>query len=311
MKYLIIQLCDSSVSFCYYRTSEKTNLIPLEELDNALVWGIKNGLNIQILFPEYQLPDSYQNLISQYEHTAIRYINDSNPADIYVASCIEEVEPFDNISAPIILHISIADLISSYHLISNLLSKLSRLNIVFDDIQNFTDEMSAPYEDALIYIADKIIELYRQDKMVQLNLITDRVMLSTMNNCNAGIESITLSPNGKFYVCPAFYLSNEKSCGSPQNDILLPNQQLYKIKYAPICRECDAFHCKRCVMLNKQFTFEINTPGHQQCLMSHIERKVSKKLLDEIRHYGTYAPNVSIPQLDYNDPFDKIINQSR
>jgi fructose 1,6-bisphosphatase len=45
--------------------------------------------------------------------------------------------------------------------------------------------------------------------------------------------------------------------------------------------------------------------------MSHIERKVAKKLLDEIRRYGEYAPHVSIPEIDYIDPFDKIVNEKR
>lgn len=30
-----------------------------------------------------------------------------------------------------------------------------------------------------------------------------------MNNCNAGWESVTLAPDAKFYVCPAFYLGND------------------------------------------------------------------------------------------------------
>jgi CXXX repeat peptide maturase len=280
-------------------------------LKDVLIWAIKNGLNIQILFPDYHLPESYQDVISQYEHVAIRHLGASNYADIYVTYSVVEIETSDNISAPIILHTSITDFISNCQDISNILPKLNRLNIVFDDIYAFTDEMSAPYENALTYIADKIIELYRQDKSVQFNLITDRIMLSEMNNCNAGIESITIAPNGQFYVCPAFYISEGKSCGNYQKGVYLANQHLYSLQYAPICRECDAFHCRRCVMLNKQLTFEINTPGHQQCVMAHVERKVSKKLLDEIRRFGTYAPNINIPQLNYNDPFDKILNQSK
>ena len=132
-----------------------------------------------------------------------------------------------------------------------------------------------------------------------------------MNNCNAGVDSITVAPNGNFYICPAFYLSNDRACGNSVDGVNIPNNHLYQIERAPICRECDAYHCRRCVKLNKQLTLEINTPGHQQCVMAHVERKVAKLLLNEIRKYGEYAPNVSIPDIDYNDPFYKIINQRK
>ena len=171
--------------------------------------------------------------------------------------------------------------------------------------------MEHQYEEALTFIANKILLLYKDKIPVQFNLITDRTMLSKMNNCNAGVDSITVSPDGNFYICPAFYLSNESPCGKCESDVVIPNKHLLGIKYAPICRECDAFHCRRCVKLNKDLTLEVNTPSHQQCFMTHIERKVSKKLLAEIRKYGAYAPNISIPDIDYNDPFYKIINKTK
>ena len=52
---------------------------------------------------------------------------------------------------------------------------------------------------------------YVQGGNPQLNLLTDRIMLDRMNNCNAGWESITLASDGKFYVCPAFYLEGEEA----------------------------------------------------------------------------------------------------
>lgn len=35
-------------------------------------------------------------------------------------------------------------------------------------------------------------------------------MLDRMNNCGAGDTTITLAPDGKFYICPAFYLENQE-----------------------------------------------------------------------------------------------------
>lgn len=309
MKYLIIPLCDSAVSFCNYESSETSNLISIDVLELALIWGIKNNLNIQILYPRYELPCCYQTLIDNYEHIEIRYLNNVHGADIWVVNNFSELEQCECIVSPVIVHISISEFLSNYHEIAAILSKVKRLNICFTDVQNFTDNIGALYESALNFLANKIERLYIENNLVQLNLITDRTMLTAMNNCNAGIDSITLAPDGNFYICPAFYLSKDKACGNIKDGVYIPNQRLFAIENAPICRMCDAFHCRRCVHLNKSLTNEVNTPSHQQCVMSHIERRASKILLDSIRSFGQYAPDVDIPQLDYNDPFDKLINQ--
>ena len=310
MKYLIISLCDSSVSFCNYERSETPNLISIDVLESALIWGIKNNLNIQILYPRYELPCSYQTLIDNYEHIEIRYLNKVHNADIWVVNNFSELEQYECIVSPVIVHISISEFLSNYKEIGDILPKVKRLNICFTDVHNFTEDNEAQYECSLNYLAKKIEGLYIAENPIQLNLITDRTMLTQMNNCNAGIESITVAPDGNFYICPAFYLSKNKACGNIKDGVAIPNQRLLAIENAPICRLCDAFHCRRCVHLNKSLTNEVNTPSRQQCIMSHIERRASKILLDSIRSFGQYAPDVDIPQLDYNDPFDKLINQS-
>lgn len=289
----------------------KPNLIQYEVLNEVLMWAVKNGLDIQVLYPDYSLPNSYQSIINQYEHIEIRSLSSSQNSDIWVAQDIAEINSFERISAPIVLRISISDFLTQYKDITDLLHKVSRLNVVFTDVPTFSDDMECEYEKALSYAANVLVNLYLCNIPSQFNLITDRTMLTKMNNCNAGVDAIAVCPDGNFYVCPAFYLSNHKHCGNIRVGINIPNKQLYSINYSPICRQCDAFHCRRCVILNKQLTYEINTPGHQQCLMAHIERRVAKKFLEEIRKYGEYASNVSIPALDYNDPFFKIIKQPR
>ena len=81
-----------------------------------------------------------------------------------------------------------------------------------------------------------------------------------MNNCGAGDTTITLAPDGKFYIRPAFYLTDEVdalgrlnySIGDLQNGMNIKNSQLYKLDYAPLCRQCDAYQCKRCIWLNRK-----------------------------------------------------------
>ena len=142
---------------------------------------------------------------------------------------------------------------------------------------------------------------------IELNILSDRLVLTNMNNCEAGVKHITFAPNGKFYICPGFYFDDENdSIGDLASGINIKNQQLYKLEYAPICRTCDAFQCKRCVYLNRKTTLEVNTPSHEQCVVSHLERNCTKDLLDKARNAIPELAEKEITEIDYLDPFDKI-----
>ncbi|MCM1451555.1 MAG: CXXX repeat peptide maturase [Clostridium sp.] len=309
MKYLIIQLCDSVVSYCHYRTRNTPHLISLSALEDGLLWAIKRNITIHIIYPEYALPEQYVKLLNDYPHIKITSEKGSDGDVIVLQNWGLFNKSEKTYPAPVVLTASYKDFIVQYNLIKENIYRFSRINIIFTDVHSFKDEDVQEYEKALQSLSDTIFELYRNGNNVQLNLITDRMMLSDMNNCNAGIDSIALSPDGNFYLCPAFYCDNADSVGNPTDGLHIDNVHLLQLAYAPICRICDAYNCKRCVWLNKKLTLEINTPSHQQCLMAHIERKIAGKLLDRIREYGAFVANVQIPELDYNDPFEKIIGK--
>ena len=107
-------------------------------------------------------------------------------------------------------------------------------------------------------------------------------------------------------MCPAFYLEADGySVGDLENGPDIKNPQLYQLDHAPICRKCDAFHCRRCAWLNRKTTLEVNTPSHEQCVVAHLERNASRELLASIRTLGVFLPDNEIPEIDYLDPFDK------
>ena len=86
----------------------------------------------------------------------------------------------------------------------------------------------------------------------------------------------------------------------------IKNPQLYKLDHAPICRNCDAYQCKRCVWLNRKTTLEVNTPSHEQCVVAHLERNASSKLLNNIRLHGSFlTEQEEIKEIDYIDPYEK------
>lgn len=188
-----------------------------------------------------------------------------------------------------------------------MLKGIIRLNIVFTDIYKFSEADFDTYSAILERLAEQVKALYINDRTVQLNILTDRMMLDKMNNCNAGWESVTLAPDAKFYVCPAFYLGNDGyAIGDLQKGLDIKNPQLYRIDHAPICKRCDAYQCRRCVWLNRKMTLEINTPSHEQCVISHLERNASQQLLTSIRLAGDFLVGREISTLNYLDPFDNI-----
>ncbi|MBO4599213.1 MAG: CXXX repeat peptide maturase, partial [Bacteroidales bacterium] len=185
--------------------------------------------------------------------------------------------------------------------IANLIKHVQRLNVVITDMETFTDEDLKRYNTLLDQWAAVLKDEYFKGRTPQLNLLTDRMMLAYPNHCNAGVENITLAPNGKYYICPAFHYSNPEESIDPQD---IKNPQLYRLDHAPLCRHCDAYHCRRCVWLNRKTTLEVNTPSHEQCVVAHTERNAARKLLSAIREHTTFMPEVEIKEINYTDPFE-------
>ena len=64
IKYLIILLDDTSTSFCHYdNTRSVRKLISLDTLKKAILWGVKENVIFQFLFPSYELPKEYLEII--------------------------------------------------------------------------------------------------------------------------------------------------------------------------------------------------------------------------------------------------------
>ena len=72
LQYLIIQLCDTSTSFCHY-TNDKTKakLISLSNLKLGIKFAMKQNLMIQFLYPDYDIPEEYKTVINSIDHSDI------------------------------------------------------------------------------------------------------------------------------------------------------------------------------------------------------------------------------------------------
>lgn len=328
VEYLVILLDNTSVSYCHYPNDKvQHNLIPVEILKKGIMYAMLENLTIQFVYPEYALPNEYNDVIETIDHCKIvpSTFEDKSlrkDADVIVFNDWIGLDVFHFTSSQsYILRTSKTDFFDRYLFLNGVLEKAGRLNVVLTDIETFSEDDFDKYQKILVTLSKKIEKLFVQGKSPQLNLLTDRMLLSEMNNCNAGVSNITLAPDGNFYVCPAFYNlpvvdGNEKtlddvcqkrfSIGSLHDGLDIKNFQLYRLDHAPICRNCDAFQCKRCIWLNRKTTNEVNTPSHEQCVVAHLERNASRDLLLNIRKYGAFLPDKEITEIDYLDPFDNL-----
>lgn len=305
LKYLLIQLCDSSPSFCHYPdgSNNRPKLIPLDDLNKGIIWALKRNLAIQYIRPAYQLPEEYEKAIAVCEHYDIAPIRTAKDNDICVAEFPTDGKFIDG--RVVTTRMSIDTIIGSTDLIAEWLMRAKRLNIAITDYECLNKTREEAYRETLEKLAELTIEEFRNGHEVSCNLLTDRMSLRSMNNCNAGIESVTLAPDGKLYICPAFYTSRE-SIGLPDKDLNIENARLLTIQYAPVCRICDSFHCRRCVWLNRRHTLELNTPGHEQCVASHIERNISARAARRLADIGLFPVERVFEESACLDPFYKL-----
>ena len=324
LKYLIILLDDTSVAYCHANNPlNGRRLIPIETLKKGILFGMKQNLMIQYIFPDYALPEEYASVIESIDNVKIYPFGkrpqeefvDAKTTVVEVANCVPDTLQAKNI----MICLTFVEMLEQKNAIKRLFADGTRVNLCITDVEQFTDEQTEVYKQLLEEWSSALLDSYKQGQSPQFNLLTDRMMLKKMHNCEAGVSNITLAPNGKFYLCPAFYYdermqvsnqmnhhqpSSDRSVGDLDKELDIPNPQLLKLDHAPLCRKCDAFQCRRCIWLNRKLTWDINTPSHQQCVMAHIERNVSRSLLDNIRKDHEFMPQIEIKEIDYLDPFE-------
>ena len=308
LQYLVILLDDTSVAYCHANNPlTEPKLIPLDTLRKAILFGMKQNLMIQFVYPNYELPVEYHKVIESIDHIKIG-------REVLVYDSVPQMAYTNNL----VLRLTINEFITKQNDIASLLQQAKRINICLTDTENFQEEQIEEYKNALTTLNAVLLNLYKQVKSPQLNILTDRMQLTEMHNCGAGISNITIAPNGKFYLCPAFYydeqmgISNRmnhktkdasRSVGDLDNGIDIPNKQLLQLDHAPLCRICDAYHCKRCIWLNQKMTWDNNTPSRQQCVLAHLERNAARDLQLALKEVGYLIKN-EIKEITYLDPFD-------
>ena len=299
---------EGSVSYCHYESSSvrKEGLMPLDILRAGIVFAMKENLNIQFVYPERALPAEYAEVIKGIDHTKIKPETQAEEADVLVLTewTTQMTDAVEGVTC--IIRASRKELKEKMEHVKALLGKVARLNVVLTDVETFKDEDVEKYQSLLETLSDILIEQFKTGRMVQLNLLTDRLLLTQMNNCGVGDTALTLAPNGRFYLCPAFYYDDPtQDMGNLKDGLNIKNRQLLRLDHAPICRHCDAYQCKRCIWMNCRLTLDANTPSHQQCVVAHVERNASRNLLKKMEEQGIHMSDThEIREINFLDPFN-------
>ncbi|MCR5070000.1 MAG: CXXX repeat peptide maturase [Prevotella sp.] len=307
LQYIVILLNECSTSFCHYKVPKNNSWIDLEILKAGIRFAMMQNLMIQFVYPEGNLPRGLADIINTIDHTDIKPFKEGGKIDGEVTVFNElPTNLLEKEYPTLILRLTPQEFFDMpNYLVKQACKATTRVNVVIRDIDPILAWDFNRYKGKLEEISTIVEHEYASGNTTQWNILTDRMMLSKMNNCGAGDTSVALAPNGKFYICPAFYYDEtENSVGDIYSGLDIPNQYLYKLEYAPICRHCDAYQCKRCVWLNRRMTGEMNTPSHEQCVTAHLEREVSRKLLYKIRKHGEFLNGTEILKIDYLDPFE-------
>ena len=248
LQYLVILLAEDSVSFCHYENRNIGNLLSINALKDGLGFSMLENLSVQYVFPEGELPVEYLTVLEQVENVKIMPANSPyvEKANVLIFNGLSNLKSAKS-GVPYVVRCGKDEFFANYEKLISLLDVTPHLSVVFKDLVKFNENDFAVYKTVLSKLSNHIEKLYVDGKSPQFNLLTDRVYLDKMRNCEAGVKTITLAPDGNFYICPAFYYSGELPCGNPNDGLDIKNPQLYMLEYAPICRHCDAYHCRRCV----------------------------------------------------------------
>ncbi|MCL2646422.1 MAG: radical SAM peptide maturase, CXXX-repeat target family [Phycisphaerales bacterium] len=328
MQSLMVLANSSASSFCHYPSpnSEKPGeKMSVETLQKLVYYGLTNNLTLNVIVGNEPLSPEFRNALNECDHVLLRPIaaKENHAADTSLDVFDFETDTWnDSFSGTsLILRMNRENLPKLPDWLAKHSLAYDRISLFIKNLAQANEEDFTTYRSVLESVAAWLPER-EEKKPLELSFLTDRLMLTEPNHCDAGIKHLTVSPDGGFYLCPGFYylgISEAKpNSANPRkitdidtvlktHEIPIKNKQLLQLDHAPICEKCDAYHCKRCIFLNRETTLEVNTPSRQQCVYAHLERNTSRTLIEPL----FLKEDVSIPEIDYLDPFDKLMKKDK
>ena len=309
LKYVYFITSDDAPSFCNYtKRYNEGNYMSKDLYDNALKFCLDNEV-LPIFLGSYEIDlDSEKKVFFEIDRRRIF----KNPQ--ISITVVDEYS--ENIETPVINYIlrknEIRKLKNTIERFCN--NGIKRINLFISDMNLWNDSDITLYEDQLHGLCEYVVDLFvERGVFLQINVLSDRIMLekNETRDCAAGINSVALAPNGKFYVCPGFYFTNpDWNIGNLKDGIDFSEKRKYFRGKSAMCLECDANACKRCLLDNKITTGEVNVPSSTQCKISFVEANAQKYFANLLQENNEVL-NIYIPDdlkiLKYNDYVSKMI----
>lgn len=332
---LIVVLNSAAPTFCYYNANsaseQKTfsmkgkNKITAEELTQIADFALVNNLTLNLIVDKEGLPENFRFILRWNTYIVIAPYEALNAAPRSAADSDSQNSPFDVITfdfesdewnpglkiPSVVLKIESRNLAKIPEWLHAHSLDFNRLSLIIKDMDSIKDRQMEGYQSVLDEIKLWLPER-EEIQPLELSFLTDRLILKQPHDCAAGVKHFTIAPDGKVYLCPGFYYQSQSAALCSLAEFIegkrdFPNKQLFRREYAPICKDCDAFHCKRCLWINQNTTGEINTPSEQQCVCTHRERNAARDLIEPL----FLSEDVSIPAIDYLDPFQKLVEKQQ
>ncbi len=131
--YLVILLDDTSTSYCHADNPYvERNLIPMDTLRKAFMFALKSNMNVQLVYPKYELPYEYKEAIFEIDHTNIVPVELTSDADVVVLNSIPQT--FEGRPSNIIIRDNFNNIVSSYNQLKSLLCGNTNVSVVIKDV---------------------------------------------------------------------------------------------------------------------------------------------------------------------------------
>ena len=307
-KYLYIIKNAKNTSICNYSCENGVDKnIDSDVLNKARTFcEAHNYIPVYVGFSERVGYGYYQS-----HYSDLRY-KDEFTIDIIYANDMVDIHRETNISSNVIFKTNVSDIsMLSEHICQLLEHPIKNISINIQDYNKWTKETLVIYKKELEKIAQLIINCWSQNRFVHIDRLTHSLLLKQSGQCMAGRNTYTMFPNGKIYLCPAFYYlkDNEDFCVG-NIDSGIENKYKKNLENAKfgVCNTCKALHCQRCIFNNKISTGELSVSAEIQCVISHLELKTTDSIIDRVRELNIDVPkNIKlIPNnLNYFDPLSE------
>lgn len=265
-KYLIIYTSDFAPSHCFYNNEKSEESSVNNYMDEKVLQHSVKFAQSNTMFPVV-IGNS-----PMFEGENFFYVNDYFPVNYKNKNkmlIVNESNLKDKFSTDVCILRTTKKMLPnlSKHVKSIFENKKSiRVNILLTEIKDLSENDKLIYKNQLDDLVDFIFN--NLDKNYSINIFDDLSSVENINNCDCGIDTFSVMPNGKLYLCPGMYFFDKSlSIGNIQDGFNISSKtlEIFKEKF-------------RCIYINKTLTGEYNVEPDCVIDVELIEKAARQKL---------------------------------